>query len=96
MNETNKRYLDDCLKENDLMVMGIYDKKQDYGMFHKWGKKKDVENVIRVMKRTARHTALDDNVYVTYKWPEFTIEQFHDFIDRADAFTEFHKEKVCQ
>jgi hypothetical protein len=78
------------------MVMGIYDPKQDYGIFHKWGKKKDVNNIIKVMKQTAKHSALADDVYVTYTYPEFTVEQLHDFIDRANAFTEFHKEKACQ
>jgi hypothetical protein len=92
MNETNKLYLKDCLKENNLMALGTYDKEQDYGIFHKWGKKEHVIPILNAFKKGMKRAGLND-VFITIEYPNFTENDLHDFIERASGWTDFLKEK---
>jgi hypothetical protein len=90
----NKAYFAECVENKDLMIMGMYDPKQDYAIFHKWGNKNDVTNLLKVWKKTSKKSGLSEDVFVTYQYPEFTLDEFQDFLDRTEAFKEFHKRKI--
>jgi hypothetical protein len=95
MNEMNKAYLKDCLDKNDLMIFGIYDYDQDYGIFHKWGTAEDVGKIVKVMKQTANRLALKKDSLVTFKYPEFSMDDFYAFIENATYFSDWVRKKIA-
>lgn len=73
-------------------MMGIWDPKKGYGVFHKWGTKKDVESVLKTMRKSMAKCGLEDT-FVTYKIGEFSLQQFHEFLDLPYAWTDFNKKR---
>jgi hypothetical protein len=94
MSEENKRYFNECLKENDLLVMGIYNPKTEYSIFHKWGKAKDVQVIVDVMKNSAYRHALDVDYITTAAYPLFTIEDFDKFVTITGYFGTWIKQQL--
>jgi hypothetical protein len=90
MTEQTKQYLKQCIEENDLVVFGMWDAAQGYGVFHKWGRTEDIAPVLKAFKSGMATCGLKD-VFKVYTYPEFTLEQFDDFLNRANAWTEFCK-----
>jgi hypothetical protein len=94
MNKLNEEYLRDCYELKDLMIFGIYDPKQNYAIFHKWGKEKDVMPIVEIMKKTAKnYAALKDDVLVTFKYPEFSLEDLDKFINNTTYFFDWIEKK---
>jgi hypothetical protein len=96
MNNRNVEYFNECVKSNDLTVMGIYNPKTKYSIFHKWGKEKDVKMIIDIMKKSAYSHALDVDYIVAVKYPIFTLEDFDKFITMAGYFGTWYESNVLK
>jgi hypothetical protein len=84
--------MDECIAENDLMVFGMWDKTQDYAIFHKWGKEEDVTKVMDIMKEACKHApALRSDVFVSFKYPQFSKQDLISFIENATYFSDWLK-----
>jgi len=93
-NKQTQEYFDDCMRNNDLSIFGIYDTKQDYGILHKWGKFADVKNLMNIMKDSiGREKAFDNDVFIMYSYPDFTLEEFDQIIHCSGFFGNWHKQK---